>query len=119
MESLSTIFLKSLCNTLLKFILASSKVEYLIKHEALPQGTTLEDAIYILTDPLNCAECIASVSGGDNLLVIVFLVFQLRCVKVRLTDIMHNLKTAGEVRYPLAHGILGAERALQYPDGGH
>lgn len=36
-----------------------SNLEYLIKHEALPQGTTLEDAIYILTDPLNCAECIA------------------------------------------------------------
>ena len=38
---------------------APSNLEYLIKHEALPQGTTLEDAIYILTDPLNCAECIA------------------------------------------------------------
>ena len=36
-----------------------SNLEYLIKHEVLPQGTTLEDAIYILTDPLNCAECIA------------------------------------------------------------
>ncbi len=38
---------------------APSNLEYLIKHEVLPQGTTLEDAIYILTDPLNCAECIA------------------------------------------------------------
>lgn len=38
---------------------APSNLEYLIKHEALPQGTTLEDAVYILTDPLNCAECIA------------------------------------------------------------
>lgn len=38
---------------------APSNLEYLIKHEVLPQGTTLEDVIYILTDPLNCAECIA------------------------------------------------------------
>lgn len=38
---------------------APSNLEYLIKHEVLPQGTTLEDARYILTDPLNCAECIA------------------------------------------------------------
>ena len=38
---------------------APSNLEYLIKHEALPQGTTLEDAICILTDPMNCVECIA------------------------------------------------------------
>ncbi len=38
---------------------APSNLEYLIKHEILPQGTTLEDAVYILTDPLNCVECIA------------------------------------------------------------
>lgn len=39
--------------------IAPSNLEYLIKHEVLQEGTTLEDAIYILTDPLNCAECIA------------------------------------------------------------
>lgn len=39
---------------------AQSNLEYLIKSEVLPQGTTLEDAIYILTDPLNCTECIAA-----------------------------------------------------------
>lgn len=39
--------------------IAPSNLEYLIKHEALPQGTTLDDAVCILTDPLNCAECIA------------------------------------------------------------
>ena len=38
---------------------APSNLEYLIKHEVLPQGTTLEDAICILTDPMNCVECIA------------------------------------------------------------
>lgn len=38
---------------------APSNLEYLIKNEVLPQGTTLDDAVYIFTDPLNCAECIA------------------------------------------------------------
>ena len=38
---------------------APSNLEYLIKHEVLQQGITLEDAIYILADPLNCVECIA------------------------------------------------------------
>ena len=45
---------------------APSNLEYLIKHGALPQGTTLEDAIYILTDPLNCAECIAEDQCADR-----------------------------------------------------
>ena len=36
-----------------------SNLEFLIRGEVLQEGTTLEDAIYILTDPLNCAECIA------------------------------------------------------------
>ncbi len=31
----------------------------MIKSGVLPKETTLEDAIYILTDPLNCVECIA------------------------------------------------------------
>ena len=39
---------------------AQSNLEYLIKSEVLPQGTTLGDAVYTLTDPLNCAECIAA-----------------------------------------------------------
>ena len=36
-----------------------SNLEFLIKSGVLPKETTLEDAIYILTDPLNCVECIA------------------------------------------------------------
>lgn len=36
-----------------------SNLEFLIKSGVLPEETTLEDAIYILTDPLNCVECIA------------------------------------------------------------
>ncbi|MBD5504616.1 MAG: hypothetical protein HDR09_13040 [Lachnospiraceae bacterium] len=39
--------------------IAPSNLEYLIRHEVLQEGTTLEDAICILTDPLNCEECIA------------------------------------------------------------
>lgn len=36
-----------------------SNLEFLIKSGVLPEETTLEDAIYILTDPLNCVKCIA------------------------------------------------------------
>ena len=36
-----------------------SNLEFLIKSGVLPKETTLEDAIYILTDPLKCVECIA------------------------------------------------------------
>ena len=36
-----------------------SNLEFLIESGVLEKNTTLEDAIYILTDPLNCVECIA------------------------------------------------------------
>ena len=36
-----------------------SNLEFLIQGEVLQEGTTLEDAICILTDPMNCVECIA------------------------------------------------------------
>ena len=39
---------------------APSNLEYLIKSKVLQEGTTLEDAVYILTDPQNCVECIAA-----------------------------------------------------------
>lgn len=36
-----------------------SNLEYLASTGVLPEGTTLNDAVCILTDPLNCVECIA------------------------------------------------------------
>lgn len=38
---------------------AISNLEYLKQKRVLEESTTLEDAVYIFTDPLNCAECIA------------------------------------------------------------
>lgn len=43
-----------------------STLEYLIQNEVLPEGTSLEDAVDILTDPLNCVECIAAGQCADR-----------------------------------------------------
>lgn len=43
-----------------------SNLEFLIESGVLPKDTTLEDAVYILTDPLNCVECIALEQCADR-----------------------------------------------------
>lgn len=43
-----------------------SNLEFLIESGVLPKDTTLEDAIYILTDPLNCVECIVLEQCADQ-----------------------------------------------------
>lgn len=39
---------------------AISNLDYLKRKGVLEESATLEDAVHIFTDPLNCAECIAS-----------------------------------------------------------
>lgn len=43
-----------------------SNLDFLIESGVLEKNTTLEDAIYILTDPLNCVECIALEQCADR-----------------------------------------------------
>ena len=43
-----------------------SNLDFLIESGVLEKNTTLEDAIYILVDPLNCVECIALDQCADR-----------------------------------------------------
>lgn len=43
-----------------------SNLEYLIHHKVLPEGTTIGEAVFILTDPMSCADCIAADQCADR-----------------------------------------------------
>lgn len=45
---------------------ALSNLEFLQEKEVLPEGITLDSAARMLTDPKNCAECIAAEQCADR-----------------------------------------------------